>query len=83
MAKKPFTYTAISYIIDKSGDGSVRRRQEIVFEQVPSPKGTYKFKPIKQTVYMPEEEQLRCDKIMMQHASEVLSDYLSNHPNEI
>lgn len=80
--KKPFTYTAISYIHNISGDGSIRLRQEVVFEQVPSPKGTYKFKPIKQTVYMPEEEQLECDKKMMKHAGEVLSDYLSSHPEE-
>lgn len=76
--KKPFTFTAYSYITDKSGDGTTRRRQEIVFEQVPSPKGTYKFKPIKCTVFMPESEQLAYDKRMMQHAGEVLSDYLSN-----
>lgn len=76
--KKPFIFTGISYVINKSGDGSVRCREEIVFEQVPSPKGTYKFKPIKTTVYMPESEQLECDKIMMKHAGEVISEYLSN-----
>ena len=77
-AKKPFTFTGISYIINKSGDGSVRCREEIVFEQVPSSKGTYKFKPIKRTVFMPEEEQLECDKKMMKHSGEVMSEYLSN-----
>ncbi len=75
-AKKPFTFTAISYIVNKSGDGSVRCREEIVFEQIPSPKGTYKFKPIKRTVFMPEAEQLEYDKKMMKHAGEVMSDYL-------
>ncbi|TQI66754.1 hypothetical protein [Clostridium sp. KNHs216] len=78
-AKKPFTFTAISYVVNKSGDGSVRCREEIVFEQVPSSKGTYQFKPIKRTVFMPEEEQVECDKKMMKHAGEVLSDYLSCH----
>lgn len=78
-AKKPFTFTATSYIVNKSGDGSVRCREEIVFEQVPSPKGTYKFKPIKRTVFMPEAEQMEYDKKMMKHAGEVMSDYLSGN----
>lgn len=77
-ARKPFTFTAYSYITDKTGDGKTRCRQQTVFEQVPSPKGTYKFKPIKRTVFMPESEQLAYDKRMMQHAGEVLSDYFSN-----
>lgn len=81
-AKKPFTFTSISYIVNKSGDGSVRCREEIVFEQVPSPKGTYEFKPIKRTVYMPEDELLEIDKKMMKRVGEDLSEYLSNHPDE-
>lgn len=78
-AHKPYTFTAVSYIVDKSGDGSVRCREEIVFEQVESSKGTYEFKPIKRTVFMPESEQVECDKKMMKRAGEVLSDYLSCH----
>lgn len=79
-AKKPFTFTSISYIENKSGDGSVRCREEIVFEQVPSPKGTYKFKPIKRTVFMPESELLEIDKKIMKNVGEALSEYLSNNP---
>lgn len=81
-AKKPFTFTSISYIVNKSGDGSVRCREEIVFEQVPSPKGTYEFKPIKRTVYMPEDELLEIDKKMMKRVGEDLSEYLSSHPDK-
>ncbi len=77
-ARESFTFTGISYIINQSGDSSVRSREEIVFEQVPSPKGTFKFKPIQRTVFMPEAEQLECDQKMMKHAGEVMSDYLSN-----
>ena len=77
-AKKPFTFTGVSYIINKSGDGSVHCREEIVFEQVPTKDGTYQFKPIKRTVFMPEEEQIECDKKMMKHAGEVMSEYLSD-----
>jgi len=76
-AEKPFTFTAISYNFNKSGDGSVRCREEIVFEQVVSPKGTYQFKSIQRTVYMPEDEQLEWDKKMMEHSGEVMSEYLS------
>lgn len=78
-AKEPFTFTSISYIVNESGDGSVRCREEIVFEQIPSPKGTYRFKPIARTVYMPEPEQIECDKKMMKQAGEVLSKYLTFH----
>lgn len=78
-AKEPFTFTSISYIVNESGDGSVRRREEIVFKQVPSPKGTYQFKPTARTVYMPEPEQIECDKKMMKHAGEELSEYLPLH----
>lgn len=74
-AKKPFTFTGTSYIVHKSGDGSVRCREEIVFEQIPTSDGTYKFKPIKRTVYMPEEEQMECDKQIMKHVGEVMSEY--------
>jgi len=49
-----------------------------VFEQVPTKDGTYQFKPIKRTVFMPEEEQIECDKKMMKHAGEVMSEYLSD-----
>ena len=79
-AKKPFRFTGTSYIINKSGDGSVRCRQETLFEQIPSPKGTYQYKVIKTTVFMPEDEQLACDIKMMKHASDVMSDYCSHHP---
>ncbi len=82
-AKRPFKFTGISYIIDQSGDGSVRCREEIIFEQVPSPKGTFKFNPVKRTVFMPEAEQFECDKKMMKHAGEVMSDYLSNQTNSM
>nr|WP_319488916.1 hypothetical protein [uncultured Caproiciproducens sp.] len=78
-AKKPFTFTSVSYIVDKTGDGSVRCREEIVFEQIPSPKGTYQFKSIKRTIFMPEEEQIEYDKRMMKHAGEVMSEYLACH----
>ena len=77
-AKKPFAFTGISYIINQSGDGSVRCREEVVFEQIPVKDSTCKFKPIKRTVLMPESEQLECDRKMMKHAGEVMSDYLSN-----
>jgi len=77
-AKKPFVFTGISYIINQSGDGSVRCRQEIVFEQIPVKDGTCKFMPTKRIVFMPECEQLECDQQMMKHAGEVMSDYLSN-----
>ena len=82
-AKKPFTFIGTSYIIDKSGDGSVRCREEIVFEQVPTADGTYQFKPIKRTVFMPESEQLECDKKMMKHAGEVMSDYLFEYTEKV
>lgn len=81
-AKKPFTFTSISYIVNKSGDGSVRCREEIVFEQIPLPKGTYKFKLVKRMVHMPEEELLEIDKKMMKRVSDDLSEYLSDHPEE-
>ena len=73
-AKAPFTFTGVSYVIDKSGDGSVRHREEFVFEQVPSPKGTYQFQSTQRTVRMPEEERLACDKKMMKHAGDILSN---------
>ena len=78
-AKKPFTFTSISYVINKSGDGSVRRRCETVFEQIPSSKGTYEYKPIKRTVYMSKNERLTCDRKMMENVGTTLSDYLSNN----
>ena len=81
-AKKPFTFTSISYVVNKSGDGSVRCREEIVFEQVPSPKGTYKFKPIKRTVFMPEPELLKIDKKMMKRVGDAVSEYLSGNPDQ-
>lgn len=77
--KEPFTFTSNSYIVNESGDGSVRCREEIVFEQIPSSKGTYQFKSIARTVYMPEPEQIECDKKMMKHAGEELSEYLTFH----
>jgi len=83
VAKKPFTFIGTSYIIDKSGDGSVRCREEIVFEQVPTADGTYQFKPIKRTILMPESEQLECDKKMMKHAGEVMSDYLFEYTEKV
>lgn len=77
--KGPFTFTAISYVISKSGDGSVRRRQETVFEQAPSAGGICRFRPIKRTSFMMEAECIKADKTMMEHAGTVLSDYLSNN----
>lgn len=77
--KGPSTFTSISYIVNESGDGSVCCREEIVFEQIPSPKGTYQFKPTARTVYMPEPEQIECDKKMMKHTGEELSEYLQLH----
>lgn len=81
-AKKPFTFTAVSYIINKTGDGSVRCRRETVFEQVPSSKGTYEFRPIKQTAFMPEQEQAECDEKIRANAGEAVSNYLSIHTEE-
>ncbi len=78
-AKKPFIFTAVSYIVQKTGDGSVRCRQETVFEQMPSPKGTIAFRPIKQTVFMPEPERAEYDRKMMANAGKAVSDYLSGH----
>jgi hypothetical protein len=78
-AKKPFTFTAVSYITDKSGEGKTHGREEIVFEQMPSPKGTCKFRLVKRTVFMPELKQAACDKKMMRHACEILSEYLSKN----
>lgn len=73
-AKTPFTFTGVSHVIDKSGDGSVHRREEIVFEQVLSPKGTYQFKLTQRTMLMSQEERLACDKKMMKHAGDILSN---------
>lgn len=71
--KIPFTFTGVSFVLSKSGDTTVRCREEIVFEQIPSPRGICKFKQIKRTVTMPETEQLVCDKKMMKHAGDILS----------
>lgn len=76
-AKKPFVFTAVSYITDKSEGGKTLCREEIVFEQVPSPRGTYKFMPKERTVFMPEAEQAAYDEKMMRHVGETLSDDLS------
>lgn len=81
-SKKPFTFTSISYVVNQSGDGSVRCREEIVFEQVPSPKGTYKFKPIRKTVFIPEPELLEIDKEMMRHVGDDMSEYLSGNSDQ-
>lgn len=74
-AKKPVTFTAVSYVVDKSGDASVRCREEIVLEQVKPPGGACEFQPVQRTVYLPEAEQEEYDRRMMLHAGEVLSDY--------
>lgn len=73
-ARKPVTFTAVSYIADQSGDASVRCREEIVFEERKSPGGTCEFQPVRRTVYMPEAEQAEYDKRMMCRAGEILSD---------
>ena len=78
-AKKPYTFTAVSYITSKTGDGSVRCRQETVFEQLPSPKGTYEFRPIKRTVFLPEGKVTEDCKKMLENAGRAVSDYLSSH----
>lgn len=80
--KKPFIFTSVGYISNKTGDGFVRCREETVFEQVPSLKGTYQFKSINKKVFMPEEELIECDKKMMQRAGEVMSEYDACHPEE-
>lgn len=78
-AKKPFFYTVISYIENKSGDGSVRCQEKLTFRQDRLPDGTYKSTRIKKEVIMPESEQIECCKKMMKHAGEVMSDYLACH----
>lgn len=72
-AKRPFTFTAVSYITDQSGSGKTGCREKIIFEQILSPEGTCQFKPVKRSVYMSEEEQTKCDKKMMKHVEENLA----------
>lgn len=80
MAAKSYTYTAISYIVNKSGDGSVRCQEKLTFRQDRLPDGTYHSTLIKKEVIMPEEEQIKCCEKMMVHAGEGLSEYLASHP---
>lgn len=81
-AKKPLTFTAVSYMVDRSAGGSVRRRQETAFEEIPSPKGTVRFRPVRKTVFAPEAEQEEYDEKMMENAGRAVSDYLSAHAQE-
>jgi len=76
--KTMFTFTGVIHVINKSGDGCVRCREVIAFEQVSSPKGTYQFRPTQRTVFMPQEEQRACDEKMMKHAGEILSSALAD-----
>lgn len=78
--KKPFTFTAASYVVDKTGGGSVRRRRETAFAQEPSPKGTFRFRQAGVTAFMTEEEQAELDGKMMEAAGAAVSDYLSGRP---
>lgn len=77
--KKPFTFTAVSYVVDRTGGGTVRRRQETAFAQDPSPKETFRFRQAGKTAFMPEEEQAELDGRMMGNAGAAVSDYLSGH----
>ena len=79
--KTPFTFSAVSYLINKSGDDKVCYREKIVFEQTFSQNRTYKFRPVKRTAYMTEAEQAQYDRKMMEHAGEILSSYLSADGN--
>ena len=77
--KNPFPFTAVSYVVDKTGGGSVRRRQETAFAQESSPKGTFRFRQVRKTAFMPEEEMAELDRKMMGRAGAAVSDYLSGH----
>ena len=81
-AKKPLTFAAVSYIVNRTEDGSVRCRQEAVFEEVSSPEGAVRFRPVKKTAFVPEPEQAEYDKKMMENAGGAVSDYLSVHAEE-
>ena len=76
-AKKPFRFTSRSYVIDKTGNGSTRCLTETVFEQVPSPNGTYEFKVVSRKKVEDADE---CFDRMADNASKIMSEYVSNHP---
>lgn len=78
-AKKPFTFTTISYITNKSGDGSTRCQEKLTFRQDRLQDGTYHSTLIKKEIVMPVDEQTECCKKMMKHAGEGLSEYLASH----
>lgn len=76
--KKPYYFTAISYIENRSGDGSVRCQEKLTFRQDRLPDGTFHSTLLKREIIMPEEEQNKCCEKMMEHVSENLSNYLSS-----
>lgn len=81
MARKPYIYTIVSYIENRSGDGSVRCQEKLTCEQVRLPDGSYHSTVIKREVVMPEAEQIECCKKMMKNAGESLSEYLTSRPD--
>ena len=75
--RKPYYYTTISYIENKSGDGSVRCQEKLTFRQDRLPNGDYQSTLVKKEVIVPESDQLECCKKMMKHVGEWYSNYLA------
>lgn len=72
--KKPFTFTAVSYVTDKASDAA-RCREELVLEQVRSGRGTDAFRLVRRTVFLPEEEQKKMDEKRMKQVGKALSKF--------
>lgn len=77
MARKPFRFTARSFLTDTSKDDEPICISETVFEQVPTDDGSYKFKVVERKQYVDAEDAF--DK-MVERASEFVSQRATLYP---
>ena len=80
MARKAERWTTRSYITNKPGDGETRLMQEDIFELTKNPDGSYTAKLVESRQVMSSEEKQRRVSKMMENASKIMSDYISEHP---
>lgn len=75
------SYTVASYLTSRT-DSIVHNKERMLFRQSREPDGSFHSELLERENMMPQEEWEVSVRQMMQHAGEMVSAYLSQHPAE-